>query len=116
MDRILIKDLMARCIIGVNDDERREKQDVVVNISVGADLRAAGHSDRFEDAVDYRSMKKKVIAMVEGSRFFLIEALAERIAQICLEDGKVSEVTVCVEKPAALRFARSVGVEITRGR
>jgi FolB domain-containing protein len=116
MDRILIKDLAARCIIGINDDERREKQDVLINIAVGADLRAAGRSDRFEDTVDYRSMKKKVIAMVEGSRFFLIEALAERIAEICLEDPKALEVTVCVEKPAALRFARSVGVEITRGR
>ncbi len=116
MDRILIKDLMARCIIGVNEDERREKQDVIINIAVGADMRAAGKSDRFEDAVDYRSMKKKVIAMVEGSKFFLIEALAERIAEICLENPMVAEVSVCVEKPAALRFARSVGVEITRGR
>lgn len=116
MDRILIKDLMARCIIGVNEDERREKQDVIINIAVGADMRAAGKSDRFEDAVDYRSMKKKVIAMVEGSKFFLIESLAERIAEICLENPKVEEVTVSVEKPAALRFARSVGVEITRGR
>jgi len=116
MDRILIKDLLARCIIGVNDDERREKQDVVVNIAISADLRPAGTSDRFEDAVDYRSVKKKIIAMVETSRFYLVEALAERIAQICLEDAKVREVTVTVEKPAALRFARSVGVEITRGR
>jgi len=116
MDRILIKDLLVRCIVGINDDERREKQDVLINIAVSADMRPAGLSDRFEDAVDYRSMKKKVIAGVEGSRFFLIEALAERIAQICLEDPKVQEVTVGVEKPAALRFARSVGVEITRGR
>ena len=116
MDRIHIKDLQARCIIGINPDERREKQDVLINIILSTDTRKAGLSDRFEDAVDYRAVKKKVIAMAEASEFFLVEALAERIAKICLENPEVLQVQVLVEKPTALRFARSVGVEITRGR
>ena len=115
-DRILIKDLVARCIIGVDADERRDKQDVVINLALTADLRPAGKSDRFEDAIDYREIKKKVIAMVEDSAYYLVEALAERIAEICLEHPQVIEAQVTLEKPAALRFARSVGVEITRGR
>jgi FolB domain-containing protein len=116
VDRILIKDLRTRCIIGVNADERREKQDVTINIVLCTDTRLPGENDRFEDAVDYRAAKKRIIAMVESSQFFLVEALAERIAAICLEDSRVQQAQVTVEKPAALRFARSVGVEITRGR
>ncbi len=115
-DRILISDLAARCIIGVNDEERREKQDIVINLNLYADLSKACKSDRFEDTVDYRDMKKRIVKMVEESRYFLVEALAEAIAEICLSDPKVVEARVRVEKPSALRFARTVGVEIVRSR
>lgn len=116
MDKIIIKDLSTRCIIGVNEDERREKQDILIQIILWADLGRAARSDRFEDTVDYRAVKKKVLAMVEDSACFLVEALAERIAGICLESAGVEIVQVTVEKPSALRFARSVGVEIVRKR
>jgi len=116
MDRIHIRDLQVRCIIGVDEHERREKQDVVVNIVLHTDTRRAGESDRFEDAVDYRAVKKKVVALVESSRCRLLEALAEQIARVCLENPAVQQVEVTVDKPAALRFARSVAVEITRQR
>jgi FolB domain-containing protein len=116
MDKIIIKDLSTRCIIGVNEDERREKQDILIQIILWADLGRAARSDRFEDTVDYRAVKKKVLALVEDSACFLVEALAERIAGICLESAGVEIVQVTVEKPSALRFARSVGVEIVRKR
>ena len=115
-DRILISDLLVRCIIGVNDDERREKQDVVINVAMSTDLSKAGKSDRIEDAVDYRALKKRIVSLAENSQFHLVEALAEAVAEICLEHGAVSRVQVKVEKPTALRFARSVGVEIIRDR
>ena len=117
MDRILIKDLRARCILGINDDERREKQDVVINLALSADLHKAGKSDRIDDAVDYRSLKKRILALVEDSSYYLVEALAERIGEVCLEHHPgIVQAQVTVEKPSALRFARSVGVEITRDR
>ena len=116
MDKLLIRDLRARCVIGVTEEERRERQDVVVNLVLFADLRGAGRSDRFEDTVDYRAVKKAVLAAVEDSSYHLVEALAEEIAQVCLETPAVHSVQVTVEKPSALRFARSVGAEITRGR
>jgi D-erythro-7,8-dihydroneopterin triphosphate epimerase len=114
MDRILINDLLVRCIIGVRDEERREKQDVVINLSLFADLRKPGKSDRIEDAVDYSAVKKRILTMAENSQFYLVEALAEAVAEICLEQPMISRVQVRVEKPSALRFARSVGVEIMR--
>jgi len=116
MDKILIKDLLARCIIGISEEERREKQDVLINVALVTDARKAGRSDRFEDAVDYRSIKKRIFSVVESSQHNLLEALAERVAEVCLEHPRVQQVQVTVEKPSALRFARSVGVEITRER
>jgi FolB domain-containing protein len=113
-DRILISDLRVRCIIGVNEDERREKQDVLINLAISADLSKACESDRFEDTVDYRAIKKEIVRMVEDSNYHLVEALAEAISNLCLKYSDVLVVQVRVEKPTALRFARSVGVEITR--
>ncbi len=116
MDRILITDLSARCIIGVNEEERHVKQDVVINITLVADLGKPCRTDRLEDTVDYRALKKKVLDMVEGSNYFLVEALAGAVAEICLGEPAVSQAVVRVDKPGALSFARSVAVEIMRGR
>jgi FolB domain-containing protein len=115
-DRILIKDLMIRCILGLSEEERREKQDVVINLILWADLEPAAASDHIEDAVDYRAVKKRIIALVEESKYHLAETLADRIARMCLEEPAVQQVQVTVEKPTALRFAHSVGVEIVRRR
>lgn len=116
MDRILINDILARCIIGVRDEERRDRQDVLINLSLSVDLRRAGMSDRIEDSVDYRALNKQILGMAESSQFHLVEALAQAVADICLGHQAVQEATVRVEKPGALRFARSVGVEIVRRR
>jgi len=116
MDRIRICDLLVRCILGINERERHEKQDVVINLTLYTDLHKAGKSDLIEDTVDYRALKKRVLSMAEGSQYFLVEALAEAIAGLCLDQQEVQQVDVCVEKPHALRFARSVAVEITRKR
>ena len=115
-DRIQITDLLLRTIIGINEEERRNRQDVLINITLYADTQAAGASDDIEDAVNYRTITKKVIKRVEESSFYLVERMAAEIAAICLQDPRVEAVDVSVEKPGALRFARSVGVEIHRTR
>ena len=116
MGRIFIRDLALRCIVGIYPEERREKQDIVINVTLEADLAPAAASDRIEDAVDYKALKKEIIALVEQSQFFLIEKLADEIAKVCLANPKVQRATITVDKPNALRFARSVAVEITRSR
>ncbi len=105
--------MAVRCIIGVNDHERHEKQDVIINITLHRDLREACATDDINDTVDYKTLKKALVAEIEESRYFLIERLAERVAEICLE-YPIERVDVSVDKPGALRFARSVAVEITR--
>jgi FolB domain-containing protein len=114
VDRIIITDIRTRCIVGVNQDERTEKQDVTINLSIYADLRKPGRSDKFEETIDYRNLKKRVLNLVENSKYFLLEALTEAVADVCLETPGVVKVLVRVDKPSALRFARSVGVEMSR--
>ena len=116
LDCIYIRDLKFRCIVGINEDERHEKQDVVTNITLWTDLTKACQSDNIDDTVDYKSLKKQILKLAEHSRFFLVEALAQAIAALCLEHEMVEQVKVCVDKPTALRFARTVGVEIVRTR
>ena len=114
MDRIYIRDLALRCIIGLYPEERKNKQDVIINIVLETDLHAAGKSDSLTDTVDYKAIKLAILDFVENSRFQLIESLAEGIAGICLKDARVQRTTVTIDKPGALRFCRSVAVEITR--
>jgi len=113
-DLIVIKDLLLRGIIGVNDWEREVEQDILVNITLTADLSRAGQTDDLADTVNYRTVAKKLIAHVESTQRFTLEALAADIAAICLAEPGVRRARVRVEKPGALRFARSVGVEIER--
>ncbi len=113
-DCVEIHDLLVRTIIGINEWERREKQDVRISIRMYTDTRPAGQSDRIEDALNYRDVAKRVIALTEESQFYLVERLAEEIARVCVQEFGVPVVEVRVEKPGALRFARSVGVTIRR--
>jgi D-erythro-7,8-dihydroneopterin triphosphate epimerase len=116
MDVIYIRDLELRCIIGIYPDERREKQDVVINLRMEADLSAAPLSDDIKDTVDYKGIKKKIVSLVEASDFNLIETMASRILDIAFMEPRVARATVTVDKPGALRFARSVAVEMSRTR
>jgi len=116
MDKIYIRDLALRCIIGIYPEERTNKQDVVINVTMETDLRKAGQSDDLNDTVDYKAVKLEILSLVENSEFKLIESLAERIAEICLNADGVQGATVTIDKPGALRFCKSVAVEITRSK
>ncbi len=115
-DCIQIRVLLLRTIIGINEEEPRNRQDVLINITLYADTRPAGASDDIDDAVNYRTITKQVIQLVENSQFYLVEKMAAEIAEICLGDPRVERAQVSVEKPGALRFARSVGLTIDRER
>jgi FolB domain-containing protein len=116
MDQIVIKDLLVRGIIGINEVERHQPQDMLINIVLFADVEKACQSDEIADSVNYRTIAKKVIAHAEKAQRFTVEALAGDIARLCFEEPGVQRVRVRVEKPGAVRFAASVGVEIERDR
>ena len=114
MDKVIIKNLLARGIIGVNDWERKRAQNILINITMFTDTRRAGATDSLEDCINYSTMSKKVLAHAESVNRLTVEALANDLAKICLEEKGVEKVIVSVEKPGAVRFAESVGVEIQR--
>ncbi len=117
MDKIIIKDLLLRGIVGINPEERVNQQDILINLTLFADIRRAAASDQIEDAVNYKSITKRIIRHVEASSDFLVEKLVTDIARIVLtEFPGVERAIVRLEKPGALRFARSVGIEIERVR
>lgn len=116
MDKIIIRDLLLRGIIGINPDERVKQQDILINMVIWADIRQAAASDAIEDAVDYKSITKRVIQHVEESSDFLVERLVTDLARLVITEFGVDRVMVRVEKPTALRFAASVGIEIERTR
>ena len=116
MDQIIIKDLLLRGIIGINPEERVKQQDILINLVIYADISKAAATDTIEDAVDYKAITKRVIDHVENSADFLVEKLVTDIARLILAEFQVERVRVRVEKPGALRFAQSVGIEIERSR
>jgi FolB domain-containing protein len=116
MDQIIIRDLSARGIIGVNDWEREKPQEILINIVLFADLSRAGETDDLNDSISYRTIAKKAQQHAETAQRFTVEALAADIAKLCLEEPGVEKVRVRVEKPGAVRFSKSVGVEIERSR
>jgi FolB domain-containing protein len=116
MDKVIIRDLLVRGIIGVNDWERKRAQDILINITLFTDTRRAAQTDSIADCVDYSKMSKRVQAHAESVGRLTVEALANDLAKICFEDQGVQRVVLRVEKPGAVRFAKSVGVEIERSR
>ncbi len=116
LDKISIRELMARCRVGVTVAERRKAQDILVTVTLEADLRRACRSDRLADSVDYKAIKLDILADLEKKPFNLIERVAQRVADIAMRDQRVERVTVVVQKPGALRHARCSEVEIVRER
>ncbi len=115
-DRILVRDLRCRGIVGILPHERTTPQEIVVNLVLHADTRPAADSGDIAAAVDYDRVSRGVVALVEASDFQLVERLADRIATLCLEQPLVERVEVTVEKPEALPFTKTVGVSVDRTR
>lgn len=114
MDQVIIKDLLARGIIGISERERERPQDILINAVIFTDTRRAAETDNIEDCIDYSVLAKKLLAHAETAGRFTVEALAADLVNICLQNPLVGGVRIRVEKPGAVRFARSVGVEIER--
>lgn len=114
MATIRIKDLKLKAIIGIFAWERKVKQDIIINISLDFDSSLAAKTDHINDTVDYKALKMKIMALVDGSRYYLLEKLVEEILNLLMEDPKILNATVKIDKPKALRFAKSVSVESSR--
>ncbi len=107
---IRIKNLRLRTLIGINEWEKKVEQDVVINIEIMFDGTNAARTDKIDDAINYRTITKKIIKEVVESRFSLLESLAQHLVDIVMEDSRIRKATVEIDKPHALRYTDSVSV------
>ena len=114
-DIIYLNDLRIDTIIGIFDWERRVKQTISIDVEMATDIRRAALSDTIEDTLDYKAVAKRLIDFVAASEFQLVETLAERTAQLLLEEFAIPWVRLRINKTGAIRGARDVGVLIERG-
>jgi FolB domain-containing protein len=116
MDKVIIQDLRVRGILGIHDWERVTPREIVINITLYTDTRRAARTDDIADCVSYSDVARKVRAYAESAARMTVEALANDLAELCLQEPKVRKVLVRVDKPGAVAEAASVGVEVERAR
>ncbi len=114
MDKVFINDLRVDTIIGIYDWEREVRQTVSFDLEMAHDNSRAALTDDIQYALNYKAVAKRLITFVEGSQFFLVETLAEEVAQVIMREFGVSWLRLRLAKPGALRGAASVGVMIER--
>jgi FolB domain-containing protein len=114
MDKVVIQDLKVHGILGIHEWERISTRKIVINATLFTDTRPAAQSDNIADCVNYSDMAKKLRAHAEHAARMTIEALANDLAEICLQETKVLKVIIRVDKPGAVPEAESVSVEIER--
>lgn len=114
LDTIFIKDLLLKCTIGVSDTERIHKQPIAINVNLSIDTKKAALTDNVSDTVDYKKIYLGIIDIAENSSFKLLETLADHIAKFCLQDKRIEQAKIRVEKLKRLPLAKSTGIEIIR--
>lgn len=113
-DRILIRDLLVRGILGVLPEERTQKQDILINVIMYYDLREAATTGNLSHSVDYAAVVRRIVERVAEGEDFLAETLAHDLARLIVTEFGPERVVVRVEKPNAIPTAQAVGVEIER--
>jgi 7,8-dihydroneopterin aldolase/epimerase/oxygenase len=113
---VFVRDLDLMALIGIYDHEKIKPQRIVVNVDLSVQEAAGPMSDDIDHVVSYEIVVKKIEAIVAAGHVNLVETLAEKFAEACLRDKRVLAARVRIEKPDIIPNARSVGVEIERGR
>ncbi len=116
MDIIYLHGLVANAQIGVWEWEKQITQKLTIDLDMGTDISIAAASDRLEDTLNYKEVAKRIISFVEDNHFDLVEALAEKIADILLGEFKLPWCRIKLNKKGAINGGRDVGVIIERGK
>lgn len=114
LDTIFITRQRLRMLIGICPHELVDTQDVYITLELYVDTQEAAKSDEIEHAVNYADIHDGLISKIETTRFGLLEKMAQAIVDLCFENELVQGCKVRIDKPDALRYAESVGIEITR--
>lgn len=115
MDRVFIEGLSIAGKHGVLEHERRLEQEFLIDISATFDAAPAALSDEIADTVNYGRFRDIAKEVIQSQSYYLIERVAQLIADEILQDTRISEVTITVRKPAVLPSGVP-GITITRSR
>ncbi|PWV74873.1 dihydroneopterin triphosphate 2'-epimerase [Halomonas sp. A11-A] len=113
---IRIKNLRLRTHIGIKEEEIQNRQDVVINAVIRYRADKAVAFNHIEQALNYRTITKQVIAHVEGNRFLLLERMTREVLDLVMAHEQVLTAQVEIDKPHALRFADSVSITLSATR
>jgi len=120
---VFLRDLLLQAAIGVYSTEQGRTQRIRVNVDLGVTddgargvSRASVGRDDLRRVVDYAVIAERVRGIVAAGHVQLVETLAERLAEACLEDERVQVARVRVEKLDVLPDGATAGVEVERRR
>jgi len=111
---VFVRDLLLNANLGVYHREKGREQPVRINVDLTVEETDGELEDKLSNVVDYGAVVDGIKRILAGGHLNLVETLAERIAEFCLEDRRVRVARVRVEKLEVIAEARSVGVEIER--
>jgi len=114
MDKIILTDLRVDAVIGIWDWEKRNLQNISIDLEMQTDTKKTSQSDSIGDALDYKAVSKRAKQFIQDSQFNLIETLAENLAQIILKEFDVQWLRLSISKPYAIRDSKNIGVCIER--
>src|SRR5262245_36839189 len=116
LDLIFIEGLQAQTVIGIHQNELHKPQPVRIDIAAGVPRSLACRTDRIGDTIDYSELRTALLDLLANHKMQLLEAVAEEMARLTLEDFGAHWVRVVVVKPAKFEDVTSVGVAIERRR
>ena len=113
--KVFVRDLILSARIGVYQHEKLGTQRVRINLELTCTEHPAIQDD-LNNVVNYAELVAQIRAIVAEGHINLVETLADRVAQMCLDDRRVQIAKVRIEKLEVFKEAESVGVEIERVR
>lgn len=115
MDIIYLSQLKLETLIGVYEWERQAKRTIFIDLELATDTRRAAATDDISHTVDYGVLTRRLTELAEKSEFFLIETLAEHLANAILQEFNVPWLRLKLSKRGAVSNADDVGLIIERG-
>jgi dihydroneopterin aldolase len=114
--RVLVRDLVLPCSIGIYEHERQKRQRVRFNVELDVADPGSFAGGEFARVLNYETVVTGIKALIAGGHIDLVETLAERVAGLCLDDRRSIRATITVEKLDVYPEAEAVGVSIVRRR
>jgi len=111
-DEIILKGIRSNCIIGINLDERKRKQEIIINLIIFYDF--SNIDDEIANTINYSSVYKFTKKFVENSKFYLIETLGNKLADKLIKEFKLNQIEIEIIKPSVFNSGENVSVKLKR--